>query len=174
MLLCLLSVVAACTTEREVTPGPDGFACQYHPAGNGSVEFTEPTPNELGEFDTFVLVRITGQSRDTETGELGNLGTIEEAVVGGRSEGAQIELQSGFDLCMEAGSVFYVIARDIDPNAFLQIPHPWATFPVINNRITLHPDMRKDDLVGQFHGLDPVLFERRFVEFVDRTDIEVD
>lgn len=173
-LALLLFVAVACSSSAAGTAEPGVFSCDYNPFGDGSVDFVAPSAGELGQFDSFVRVRVIGHSFGEQTAELENIVMIEEVVSGDLFVGNVPGLRSGFELCLETGDEYYVLARETDENGFLLIPNPWATFPVINNRITLHPDMRKDDLVGDLHGLDPVLFKRRFVELVGRDDIEVD
>ncbi len=173
-LSIIVMIAVACASSEDDGSDSGSIACEYHPFGDSSVEFDTPSTAELAAFQALIRVRTTGHSFGEETAELENVVRVDEVVTGPASEGNVLGLRSGFELCLENGRDYYVLANETDESGFLQVPHPWATFPVINNRITLHPDMRKDDLIGDFHGLDPVLFKRNFVDFVGRDDIEVD
>lgn len=172
-LLLLLLVVVACSSSSPATDDPNGLVCEYQPFGDGAVSFTEPTREQLGDFDTWARVRAVTNFEDIGNGAEIDL-EFTEVISGDLAEGRTWRTRNAFGLCLEPGRDYYVLINEAMLGGFLEIPHPWATFPVINNRITLHPDMRKDNLIGNLHGLDPVLFERRFVELVGRTDIEVD
>ncbi len=172
--MVFLSLVSACSSDE--TPGndPPGFTCEYRPFGNGTASYAVPTPEQLGEFDFFVRVRVTGHRQLSPRANIYNLVTVEDAVFGPVSDGDKLELADWEQSCLETGKSYYVLFDEPGVTGFSFLASPWKTFPVINNRITLHPDMRKDELIGRFHGLDPVLFKRRFVEFVGREDIQVD
>ncbi len=166
-------IAAACSSEPSGDPA--GFSCEYHPSGESSVDFTQPTSERLGtDFDTMLRIRVTGHEVGESASGLVSFVSVEETVTGDLPDPDSTELHSDFRLCLETGDEYYVIATSRADGQFFEIPHPWSTFPVINNRITLHPDMRKDETIGRFHGLDPVLFKRQFVDYTGRDDITVD
>lgn len=164
----------ACSSSTPSGDDPEGFTCEYHPFGDGTASFVAPSPEKLGDFDQFIRVTVTGHRQSSPGAEVINIVKIDERVFGSGFENETLELRSGIGICLETRDSYYVLTEDFGDMESSSIASPWATFPVINNRITLHPDMRKDELIGDFHGLDPVLFKRRFVEFVGRDDIEVD
>lgn len=171
----LLIVAVACSgSGPEPTADPAGFSCEYSPFGGGNASFVQPTPEQLGDFDHFVRVRVNGHRQANPASEIFNIVTVEETVHGSVAEGETLELPDGLRVCLETGGRYYLLINDPVGGIYLRVNGPWAQFPVINNRITLHPDMRKDSLIGDLHGLDPVLFKRRFLEAVGRTDIDVD
>lgn len=173
--LSLVTLFAiACSSSAPTGNDPPGFVCDYHPSGDGTMSFPEPLPQELGAFDVFVRVLVTGHRQTSPGSELVNIVTIEESVFGEVSKDETLELANELGVCLETGDSYYLLLTGSDATGFSFVNTPRATFPVINNRITLHLDMRRDGLIGDFHGLDPVLFKRRFTEFVERTDIEVD
>lgn len=171
-ILFTILAIAACSSEPSGDPA--GFSCEYEPFGASPLDFLQPDPDDLGGFDLLARVRITGHEVGETAGGLVSFATVEDPVAGDVSDGVDIELHSDFRLCLETGDDYYVIADSRAGDDYFEIPHPWSTFPVINNRITLHPDMRKDDLIGRFHGLDPILFKRQFVDYTSRDDIEVE
>lgn len=174
VLLTVLLITACSSAPSSEPSDPAGFSCEYHPFGESPLDFLQPDSEELGDFDLFSRVSITSHEVGETSGGLVSFATVEDPLTGDVSEGDEIELHSDFRLCLETGADYYVLAMSRASGQFFEIPHPWATFPVINNRITLHPDMRKDELIGRFHGLDPVLFKRQFVDYVGRADIEVE
>ncbi len=168
-LLLVALIIAGCSSDGFEGNDPPGLECEYDPFG-GRGDVSTPDRERLADFDYFVRVLVTGHSTPDRTG-LYNIVTVEESVFGPAAEGDELRLHSDVDGCLETGESYYL---RIVGGPRLLTGNPWAVFPVINNRITLHPDMRKDELIGDFHGLDPVLFKRQFVELTGRTDIEVD
>ena len=168
-----VAATISCTGEEFAGNDPPGYSCEYSPGGETGRDFLRPTAEQLGKFDAFVRVRVTGHEETGPSEAVVNLAEATEVLDGGIAEGADIEVRSNHGVCLETGEDYYLLLTERAGGDFYEIDGPWSHFPVINNRITLHVEMRLDELIGSFHGLDPVLFKRRFTEFTGRTDIEV-
>lgn len=164
----------ACSTDSSTSDGPAGQTCEYSPVGSGTASYARLSAEQLGQFDHFVKVSVDEREHSTIGSVRENRVEVTEVVSGTLSEGDELALTSVTGICLEPGDDYYLLLNDGDNGSPEHLDNPWGQFPVINNRITLHQLMRKDELIGEFHGLDPVLFKRRFVEHVGRTDIPVD
>lgn len=173
LFAALAMAAAACTNNPEPVKDPDGFECLYNPGGDSAGPAAAPSAAALGEFDQWVQVRVVGHRPATASAALVNLVAITESVYGGLAEGSQAEIADPLGSCLEYDHDYYLLLTD-DADGAHTIKDQWSQFPVVKNRITLHPDMRKDPLIGELHGLDPVLFKRQLTGLTGRTDIEVD
>jgi hypothetical protein len=167
-------VVAAAFWLAMACSGPsddDPNSCRYEAFDMDSAGYSVPSRQEIEGFAYFVLARAES-SRDNGPGTLNTVSVI-ETVHGTAEQGSKLDAYSEASICLEAGRDYYLLGSNSTGPGDLSVA-PSGIFPVINNRITLSQEFRKDEVVGRFHGLDPVLFKRRLVEFVGRTDIVVD
>jgi hypothetical protein len=165
----VFSLVLACSGSL----GEDSTGCGYEAFTDSASSNVSPTTDELSGFDYFVLVEAVEYRAGAVNPGLLNSVSVEESVFGTVGVGSVLELASSAGICLEPGREYYLLLNDLPGSGTMEVA-AWGIFPVINNRITLSQSLRKDDVIGRFHGLDPVLFKRRFVEFVGRTDITVD
>ena len=174
MTAIAVSAFISCSGDDFVGNDPPGYSCEYAPVGDTSNSAVRPSAEQLGMFDAWALVKVTGHEETPASGNPINLAEVVEVVDGDLAEGDSIDLRDEFGVCFETGEEYYVLAQERDGGAYFETTGPWTHFPVINNRITMHLDIRRDELVGDLHGLDPVLFKRQLVELTGRDDIEVD
>ena len=153
--------------------GEELVDCSYDAFSTEPATYTPQTQQEFGAFEQFVRVRADSYRQDGNGSGVINSVSVEESVHGSTGIGGSLDVYSSEGICLEAGTEYYLLlgTRSGTPNPSVA---PTGIFPVLNNRVTLSQVFRKDDLVGRFHGLDPVLFKRRLVEFVGRTDVAVD
>ena len=81
MLLAMASF-AAVSCASESSGVPPGFSCEHHPFGESPLDFLQPDPEELGEFDLLARVRINGHEVGETAGGLVSFATIEDHVSG--------------------------------------------------------------------------------------------
>jgi hypothetical protein len=167
-------VLAAAFWLATACSGPsddDPNSCNYESFDMDSAGYSAPTLQEVEGFTYFILARAES-NRDSGTGKLSTV-SVTETVHGTAEQGSKLDVYSEAGICLEAGRDYYLLASDSTGPGDLSVV-PSGIFPVINNRITLSQEFRKDQVIGRFHGLDSVLFKRRLIEFVDRSDIVVD
>ena len=169
MTVSVLAIVGACSSEGADSDDPPGLVCEYTAFGETGAGSTAPTSTVLDDTDAFIRFKVTGHEDSAI-----NLGTVEKVLFGDLEEDSSIEVQSQFGVCLETGREYFVLLNISADRRHFDIADPWSHYPIINNRITLHQDMRKDDLVGNFHGLDPVLFERRFADLTETDRFDPD
>ena len=155
-------LAAACSGPSD--DGPD--SCIYESFDMDSAGYSAPTRQEIQGFEFFILARAES-SREGGAGTLNSV-SVTEMVHGTAEQGSKLDAYNEAGICLEAGRDYYLLASHSTGPGDLSVA-PSGIFPVINNRITLSQEFRKDEIIGRFHGLDPVLFKRRLVEWTDNT-----